>query len=86
MRGGGALGVGCHFAARCRDLRRPKLIRSSKLRVQNRPQIVRPVQAEHPGKTVHLGALAEHRIGLKSMRRRVGARRGHRPIAIVPDR
>jgi transposase len=64
----------------------PRPILLSKLSLKKLPQLVRQVQAEHPGKTVQLWAFDEHRIGLKSIRRRVWARRGHRPIAIVRDR
>lgn len=64
----------------------PRLIPLSKRSLKKLPQIVRQVQAEHPGVSVQLWAFDEHRIGLKSIRRRVWARRGHRPIAIVRDR
>lgn len=48
--------------------------------------LVRQVQAEHPSATVQLWAFDEHRIGLKPIRRRVWARRGSQPVAVVHHR
>jgi hypothetical protein len=48
--------------------------------------MVRQIQSEHPEKPVELWAFDEHRIGMKSLRWRVWARRGQRPIAVVRER
>jgi transposase len=47
---------------------------------------VRQVQADHPGRRVEIWAFDEHRIGLKPILRRVWARRGEQPIAVVCHR
>jgi hypothetical protein len=39
-------------------------------------------RAAHPGQRVEVWATAEHRLGLKPIRRRVWAARGQRPIAL----
>ncbi len=62
-----------------------RLISRSKPLLKKLPNIVRQVQAAHPGVPVEVWAFDEHRIGLKSLRRRVWARRGHRPIAVVRE-
>jgi transposase len=48
--------------------------------------VVRQVQAEHPDVPVELWAGDEHRLGLKPILRRVWARRGQQPIAVVCHR
>ena len=41
---------------------------------------------ENPGRPVDVWAFDEHRLGLKPLRRRVWARRGHRPTAVSTHR
>jgi len=45
--------------------------------------LVRQVQAEHPERRIEVWAGDEHRLGLKPILRRVWARRGQQPIAVV---
>jgi hypothetical protein len=47
---------------------------------------VRALQQAHPDATVELWAEDEHRVGLKPILRRVRARRGQRPRAVVHPR
>ena len=54
--------------------------------VKKLPDIVRQVQASHPETPVEVWAFDEHRVGLRSIRRRVWARRGSNPLAPVHDR
>jgi transposase len=44
------------------------------------------VQADHPGRRIEIWAFDEHRLGLKPILRRVWARRGEQPIAMVCHR
>lgn len=46
----------------------------------------RTVQEEHPDADVQAWTMDEHRIGLKPILRRVWARRGRRPVAVVRPR